>query len=157
MAAVMSGAGSSQVQGEGGPSVLVPMGAKDMPFANFLSQQYHNSVPLNAIRKAAPAATVTYRDGTYITEAVTQAKRADVVIVFATKWSSEGLDQPDLSLPNGQDALIAAVGTANPNTVVVLETGNPVLMPWLDRTAAVLQAWYLRRARRRGDCVCPVR
>ena len=139
---VMSGAGSSQVQGEGGPSVLVPMGAKDMPFANFLSQQYHNSVPLNAIRKAAPAATVTYRDGTYITEAVTQAKRADVVIVFATKWSSEGLDQPDLSLPNGQDALIAAVGTANPNTVVVLETGNPVLMPWLDRTAAVLQAWY---------------
>lgn len=141
-AGVLSGAGSSQVHAQGGPAVLVPIGGKDMPFANFLSQQYHGSVPLDAIRKAAPAAAVTYRDGTYLTDAVTQAKRADVVILFATKWSAEGLDQPDLALPNGQDALIAAVAAANPNTVIVLETGNPVLMPWLDRTAAVLQAWY---------------
>ena len=49
---------------------------------------------------------------------------------------------PDLSLPDGQDALIAAVAAANPHTIVVLETGGPVLMPWLDKTAAVLEAWY---------------
>ncbi|MDF0545846.1 glycoside hydrolase family 3 C-terminal domain-containing protein [Sphingobium sp. H39-3-25] len=141
-AGVLSGAGSSQVQGEGGPSIVVPVGRKDMPFAQFLSQQYHDSVPLDAIRAKAPSAIVTYRDGNYISEAVAQAKRADVVIIFATKWSTEGQDQPDLSLPHGQDALIDAVSAANPRSIVVLETGNPVLMPWLDRTAAVVQAWY---------------
>jgi beta-glucosidase len=65
-----------------------------------------------------------------------------VAIVFATEWRTEGLDQPDLSLPDGQDALIAAVAAANPRTIVVLETGGPVAMPWLDKTAAVLEAWY---------------
>ena len=50
--------------------------------------------------------------------------------------------RPTLSLPDGQDALIAAVAAANPHTIVVLETGGPVLMPWLDKAAAVLEAWY---------------
>ncbi len=49
---------------------------------------------------------------------------------------------PDLSLPGGQDALIEAVVRTNPHTVVVLEAGGPVLMPWLDKTGAVLEAWY---------------
>lgn len=141
-AGVLSGAGSSQVQGEGGPAIFVPVGRKNMAFAQFLSEQYHDSVPLDAIRAKAPSATVTYRDGRSISEAVTQAKRADVVILFATKWSTEGWDQADLALPHGQDALIEAVTAANPNAIVVLETGNPVLMPWLDKTAAVVQAWY---------------
>ncbi len=69
-------------------------------------------------------------------------KNADVAIVFATQWQSEGFDQPDLSLPRGQDALITAVAAANPNTIVVLETGSAVAMPWLDQTAAVVEAWY---------------
>jgi beta-glucosidase len=51
-------------------------------------------------------------------------------------------DLPDLALPDGQDRLIEAVAAANPRTVVVLETGGPVLMPWLPRTAAVIEAWY---------------
>ncbi|KAK0329756.1 hypothetical protein LTR94_035479, partial [Friedmanniomyces endolithicus] len=55
---------------------------------------------------------------------------------------AEGSDVPDLSLPGGQDTLIAAVAAANPKSIVVLETGGPVLMPWLDRTGAVLEAWY---------------
>ena len=49
---------------------------------------------------------------------------------------------PDLSLPNGQDALIAAVAAANPNTIVVLQTGGPVTMPWKDQVKAVVEAWY---------------
>ena len=138
---VLSGAGSSQVQGEGGAAVNVPQGGED-DFSPFLFEAYHRSVPIKAIRAAAPQAQVNYRSGRYISEAVTQAKAADIAIVFATQWSSEGFDQPDLSLPNGQDALIAAVAAANPNTIVVLETGGPVLMPWLDKTAAVLEAWY---------------
>jgi hypothetical protein len=51
-------------------------------------------------------------------------------------------DLPDLSLPWGQDAIIDAVATVNPNTIVVLETGNPVSMPWRDKVKAILQAWY---------------
>lgn len=138
---VLSGAGSSQVQGVGGPAASIPLGGTS-PFARFLAQSYQRSVPLDAIKALAPGAEVHFRDGRYISEAVAQAKQADVVILFATQWSTEGLDQPDLTLPNGQDALIAAVAEANPNTIVVLETGGPVLMPWLDKTAAVVEAWY---------------
>jgi beta-glucosidase len=138
---VLSGAGSSQVQGAGGPAVAIPLGGTS-PFALFLSQSYHRSAPLAALKAMAPQADVRYRNGRYVSEAVAQARQADVAIVFATQWASEGFDQPDLTLPNGQDALIAAVAHANPNTIVVLETGGPVLMPWLDATAAVLQAWY---------------
>jgi len=62
--------------------------------------------------------------------------------VFANQWIGEANDATSLALPDRQDALIAAVAGANPRTVVVLETGGPVAMPWLDRTAAVLEAWY---------------
>ena len=70
------------------------------------------------------------------------AKTCDVAIVFVTQWMLEGADAPDLNLPDGQDALIAAVAAANPHTVVVLETGGPVAMPWLARVPAVMEAWY---------------
>lgn len=138
---VLSGAGSSQVHGEGGPAANITYGGKG-PFALFISEQYHASAPLDAIRAMVPQAQVRYRNGRYISEAVTLAKQSDVAIVFATKWASEGLDQADLTLPSGQDELIAAVSAANPNTIVVLESGNPVLMPWLDKTSAVVEAWY---------------
>lgn len=138
---VLSGGGSSLVQAAGGPAVVVPQGIEG-PFASIFTQSYHRSSPLKAIKALAPQAAVTWRDGTAIADAVDQAKKADVAIVFATKWSTEGQDQADLSLPTGQDALIAAVAAANPKTIVVLQTGNPIVMPWLDQTAAVLQAWY---------------
>lgn len=138
---VLSGGGSSQVQGEGGPAVNIPLGGGS-EWSPFLAEAYHRSVPLKAIQALAPKAQVRYRDGRTIADAVAQAKKADVAIVFATKWASEGFDQADLSLPNGQDALIAAVAAANPNTIVVLETGNPVAMPWLDKVAGVVEAWY---------------
>ena len=137
---VMSGGGSSQVHGEDGPAVTVPIAVG--PSGSSASQQYHRSSPLAAIKAMAPAATISFRDGRYITDAVEAAKQADIAIVFATEWRTEGFDQPDLSLPDGQDQLIAAVAVANPNTIVVLETGGPVKMPWLDKTAAVIEAWY---------------
>lgn len=138
---VLSGAGSSQAHAKGGAAVIVPVsGAGE--WSAFVSQQYHRSSPLAAIKALAPKADVRFRDSRFIRDAVEQAKRAEVAIVFATKWSSEGFDQPDLTLPDGQDALIAAVAEANPKTIVVLETGNPIAMPWLSKTAAVVQAWY---------------
>ncbi len=138
---VMSGGGSSQVQGDGGPVVSRPVLAAGM-FAGIMQQQFHRSSPLDAIKARVPQAAIHFRDGRYIADAVEAARRSDVAIVFATEWRTEGQDQPDLSLPDGQDALIAAVAAANPRTIVVLETGGPVTMPWLDKTAAVLEAWY---------------
>ena len=138
---VLSGGGSSQTEGEGGPALMVPKGG-DGPFAAIMGEAYQRSNPLAAIKAKAPGAEVVFRDGRYITDAVTAAKSADVVIIFATQWTTEGLDVPDLSLPNGQDALIEAVASANPKTIVVLETGGPVLTPWLAKSAAVLEAWY---------------
>lgn len=70
------------------------------------------------------------------------AARSDLAIVFGIRVEGEGFDNPDLSLPWGQDAVIEAVAVANSNTVVVLETGNPVAMPWLDSVQAIIEAWY---------------
>jgi beta-glucosidase len=77
-----------------------------------------------------------------IAEAAAAAKRADVAVVFLANKDTEAIDRPDLSLPGHQDALVQAVAAANPRTVVVLNTGSPVTMPWLDDVAAVLEAWY---------------
>ncbi|WP_246543301.1 beta-glucosidase family protein [Novosphingobium profundi] len=138
---VLSGGGSSQTQGEGGPAVAIPLSGGGK-WSQFRVEAYQRSSPLEAMRRLAPQADFRFRDGSTIADAVEQAKRADIAIVFATKWSSEGYDQADLTLPDGQDALISAVTAANPNTIVVLETGNPIDMPWLDKTAAVIEAWY---------------
>jgi beta-glucosidase len=138
---VLSGAGSSQVHGPDGPAANLTLGDSG-PFSVFMSQQYHASVPLKAIKAMAPQAVVKFRNGRSASEAASLAAQADIAIVFANKWSGEGMDQPDLSLPDGQDAVIAAVAAANPNSIIVLQTGNPILMPWLNETAAVIQAWY---------------
>ena len=70
------------------------------------------------------------------------AKTADVAIVFAYQWESEGMDLDSLSLPDNQDELIAKVAAANPHTVVVIESGGPVTMPWVDQVSAILEAWF---------------
>lgn len=73
------------------------------------------------------------------------AQQADVALVFIgldNEWDCEGLDRPDMQLPHLQNALVERVVAANPNTIVVLQTGAPVELPWLDQVPAVLQAWY---------------
>ncbi|MFM2280166.1 MAG: beta-glucosidase [Pseudomonadota bacterium] len=80
-----------------------------------------------------------------IAEAVERARDADVAVIFAGRegeWDTEGQDLPHFNLPGKQDALIEAVLAVNPRTIVVLQTGGPVLMPWFDRAAAVMQCWY---------------
>jgi beta-glucosidase len=77
-----------------------------------------------------------------ITHAVQAARRAKVAVVFVSDFNTEGLDRPTLELPGGDDALIETVAKANPRTVVVLNTGGAVLMPWLSKVSAVLEAWY---------------
>jgi beta-glucosidase len=65
-----------------------------------------------------------------------------VAIVFAYQWESEDMDLDNLSLPERQDDLIVKVAAANPHTIVVLETGGPVTMPWADQVSGILEAWY---------------
>lgn len=138
---VLSGAGSAQVVEPGGPALSIRTGGEGI-FASLRDQVWHRSSPLLELKKALPGTTITFNDGRSPGEAAALAKNADVVIVFATQWMMETYDTYDLNLPQGQDAVIDAVASANPNTVVVLETGGPVAMPWLKKSAAVLQAWY---------------
>jgi beta-glucosidase len=77
-----------------------------------------------------------------IAAAVAAARASQIAVVFAADYSSETFDRPSLSLPGDQNALISAVAAANPRTVVVLNTGGPVLMPWLGRVASVIEDWY---------------
>jgi beta-glucosidase len=80
-----------------------------------------------------------------IAEAVSIAKKADVVILVAglnDEWESEGFDRVDMKLPGDQDKLIGKIARANRNTIIVLNAGSPVGMPWIDRVPAVLQLWY---------------
>ncbi|MBN8808870.1 MAG: glycoside hydrolase family 3 protein [Sphingomonas sp.] len=149
---VLSGGGSSQVRSVGGAPVEIPLtSGAAMSFARVT---YHASSPLKAIRAAMPGADVTYVDGRDVAAAAAAARSADVAIVFATQWTTEAEDVPDLKLPDDQDALIAAVAAAQPRTLAVMETGGPVLMPWIDRVPAVLQAWY--PGQRGGEAIAAI-
>jgi beta-glucosidase len=77
-----------------------------------------------------------------IAEAVQTAKCADTAVVFVANKDSEATDRQSLALPGYQDRLIEAVAAANPRTVVVLDTGGPVLMPWAGTVSGLVQAWY---------------
>ncbi|HEY4357522.1 MAG TPA: glycoside hydrolase family 3 C-terminal domain-containing protein [Acidobacteriaceae bacterium] len=98
--------------------------------------------PLKAVQAKLPGAEVTFSSGENVADAVKAAKTADVAVVFVTQWESEDFDLPTLALEEGQAELIAAVAKANPHTVVVLESGSAVTMPWLNETGAVLEAWF---------------
>jgi len=127
---MISGGGSAQVDPPGQPA------------APWQSQVWFPTSPLKAVGAADPAAQVTVDSGADPAAAAAVAGRADVAIVFVYRWMSEGQDLPNLSLPDNQDALIERVAEANPRTIVVLETGTAVVMPWIDKVAGVMEAWY---------------
>jgi beta-glucosidase len=149
---VLSGGGSSQVRGVGGAPIEI--GLSTGGSASFARITYHASSPVAALRGALPGVEVSFLDGRNLNRTVQDARDADLVLVFATQWTTEADDVPDLRLPNHQDALIAAVAAANPKTVAVLETGGPVLMPWIDKVPAVLQAWY--PGQRGGEAIAAI-
>ena len=137
---VLSGGGSSQVRSVGGVPIEIPLTSGAA--ASFVRVTYHNSSPLKAIQAIAPGAQISFVDGKDPAAAAAAARDADIAIVFATQWATEAEDSRDIALPDNQDALIDAVAAAQAKTVVVLETGGPVLMPWIDRVPAVVEAWY---------------
>ena len=135
---MLSGGGSAQVDPPGGNAIMPPgKGATvwGVPI-------WFPTPPLKSIRAKAPNLKVEYDAGTDPDSAAAAAKRADVAIVFASRWEIEGQDSPSLALPGNQDELIEKVAAANPHTIVVLETGNPVSMPWVNHVSAILEAWF---------------
>ncbi len=133
---VLTGGGSAQVYAPGGNAVR-GLGPTRWPGP----QVYARSSPLEALRAELPHVAIRWSDSAQPSAAATLAAKADVAIVFVTQWTAEALDFP-LALPDDQDRLVYAVALANQHTIVVLETGGPVLMPWLSRVAGVLEAWY---------------
>jgi beta-glucosidase len=103
---------------------------------------WHPSAPLRSIRLRAPEARIGFDAGDDAARAAALARQSEVAIVFATQFTHEGNDVPSLALPDGQDKLIETVAQANPRTIVVLETGGPVAMPWIAHVPSVLEAWY---------------
>jgi beta-glucosidase len=99
--------------------------------------------PLQGIQAAAPSGvTVTYNNGSSDSSAATLAASSSVAIVFASLYESEGSDLTSIDLGSSDDSLISAVAAANPNTIVVLNSGSAVTMPWLSSVKGLLEAWY---------------
>ena len=132
---VPSGGGSSQVIPRGGIAAKEQIGDNQ-------AMIFDPGSPLAAIRGQFPRARVDFDDGSSPQRAAEAAAKADAVILFVDQYMTESADAQSLNLPGQQDSLVEAVTRANPRTAVVLETGGPVLMPWLEQTAAVLEAWY---------------
>ena len=143
---VLSGGGSDQVDPAGGNAVA----GTGRGLAPFLAAE-------GDPRQGGP--TRRWRT----TPARTRSQRhdwpsaSDVAIVFVHQHTSEGSDVPNLSLPGKQDALVSAVAAANPHTIVVLETGGPVTMPWIDKVERGDRGLVSGHSRRRGDRRRPLR
>jgi beta-glucosidase len=141
---VLTGGGSAQVDAPGGSVVPPPApqpGAS--PMANFSRRQvWLPSSPLRALTAKLPSSKVSYVSGDDLAAAAAAAKAADVAIAFGYQPESEGMDLKSLDLSEDQNKLIETVATANPKTIVVLETGSPATMPWIDKVAGVVEAWY---------------
>jgi len=135
---MISGGGSAQVDPPNGNAIMPPGKGQ----THWQEHIWFPTSPLKAVQAKTPGARVQYNAGSDSSAAAALAKTADVALVFAYQWESEDMDLDSLSLPERQDELIAAVAAANPHTVVVLETGGPVTMPWVDRVSGILEAWY---------------
>ena len=127
---MISGGGSAQVDPPGSTA------------PKWQAHVWFPTSPLKAVIAKAPGVRVKFASGADSATAAALAKESDVAIVFAHQWTSEDMDLPNLSLPDNQDAMIDRVASANPRTIVVLESGTAVTMPWIDKVSGVLEAWY---------------
>jgi beta-glucosidase len=125
---VMAGGGSSDVTPVGG-AVMID------------NHTFLPSPPLSALKNELPRARINFDPGSDPKVAAALALKSDVAIVFVTQHDSEGSDGA-LELSGNQDALVAAVAAANPKTIIVVESGGAVYMPWAARVPAILEAFY---------------
>jgi len=143
---MISGGGSAQVDPPGGNAIMPP-GKGETKWQDHV---WFPTSPLKALRAKLPNTRIEFNAGTDLESAAKIAKSADLAIVFAYQWEAEDKDLPSLSLPDRQDALIERIASANPNTIVVLETGTAVTMPWIDKVPSVVEAWFAGSAGHRA-------
>ncbi|MBB5061937.1 glycoside hydrolase family 3 C-terminal domain-containing protein [Granulicella mallensis] len=136
--AMLSGGGSAQVDPPVGNAIAPPGQGQE----KWMSEVWFPASPLHELRVRCPNVAFNFASGDDLQEAAKLAKNSDAVIVFANQWESEAMDLPTLGLSGRQDELIAEVAHANPNTVVVVESGSAVLMPWAGSVKAILETWY---------------
>jgi beta-glucosidase len=135
---ILSGGGSAQVDPPGGNAILPPGKGQ----TRWMEPMWFPDSPLRAIQAKIPGAAVQYDAGSDLEAAAIVAKHADIAILFVYQWESEGMDLESLALPDHQDELIENVAAANPHTVVVVQSGGPVTMPWKSQVNSILEAWY---------------
>jgi len=143
---VLSGGGSAQVDAPGGNAV----GPKHAGGSRWMEHVWFPSSPLREIRRHAPNAKIDFNDGFDAASAARLAGSSQIAIVFVQQWMSEGMDRPTSALPVidesgkkvNQDDLVNAVVAANPRTIVVIESGGPVTMPWADKVQGIVEAWF---------------
>jgi len=133
---VLAGGGSSSVTPIGGNAVP---GLAPTHWPGPIT--YLPSSPLKALQALKPQTAITYDSGEDIAAAAKAAAASDIAVVFVTQWTGESFDVP-LDLQGSQNALVEAVVAANPHTIVVVESGGAVLMPWHDKVPAILEAFY---------------
>ena len=135
--AVIGGNADRGVLAGGGSSDVTPVGGATM----IDNRTYLPSPPLGALRRELPRARIAFDAGSDLASAAALAAGSDAAVVFVTQYNSEGYDG-SLKLEGNQDALIATVAKANPRTIVVVESGGAVFMPWLSQVPSVLEAFY---------------
>ncbi len=154
---IVGGHADKGVLAGSGSSLVYPVGGNAVPGIAPTTWpgpvMYYPNSPMAAIQRQAPNAKISYVSADNPAAAARAARKADVAIVFATQWVGEAFDV-SLTLANNQDTTIWAVAAANPKTVVVLETGGPVLTPWADEVEGLVEAWLPGTAG--GDAIANV-
>jgi beta-glucosidase len=135
--AVIGGHADQGVMAGGGSSDVTPVGG-DRKIDN---RSYLPSAPLAELKRELPRARISFDSGSDPASAAAIAAKSDIAVVFVTQYDSEGFDG-SLELEGNQDALVAAVAKANPKTIVVVESGGAVFMPWAMQVPAILEAFY---------------
>src|SRR6185369_14491016 len=135
--AVIGGNADKGVMAGGGSSDVTPVGGAIM----IDNHTFLPSPPLNALKAELPRARIAFDAGADPTSAAALAAKSDIAVVFVTQHDSEGYDG-SLDLAGNQDALVSAVAAANPKTIVVVESGGAIYMPWAARVPAILEAFY---------------
>lgn len=138
---VLRGSGSSEVTPTNGRLLAVPS-FDESGYEAVRNPTFLPSSPMAALQRRLETAMITYDPGTHARDAALAARRAQVAIVFVWRHETETRDSTDMNLPLGQNELVEAVLAANPNTIVVVQSGNPVLLPWAHKARAILWAGF---------------
>ncbi len=133
---VLAGGGSSGVTPVGGPAIPIVLRGDA-----WLREIWHPSSPMKALQGLLPETRFNFDEGTSVESASQAAVGADLAIVFVHQWMGESLDG-SLTLDSKQDEVVSAVARANPNTIVVVQSGGAVFMPWHKDVRAIVAAFY---------------